>query len=258
MDRLGCRCRAISLGCAALFSIALSAVQVSAQEVSLNKIAAYGTIDYSVKEISAFAFECFDTYNDYVYSDIFALDGYRYMDDLSSGVFAADVSLPSGVMIDYIGFNYCDSNPEAGADWKVILTDLSGDHVTTEVTNMTFPTRSGCGYAYNVSPLNYQYDTNSGHHLVLYVDQRNDTFYDGSMQFRGVEIWYKRKISPAPVAATFSDVPTSHPFFQYIEALYSSGITTGYPDGTFRPDDTVTRKQMAAFLARALGLHWEE
>ncbi|MEF9426817.1 MAG: S-layer homology domain-containing protein [Candidatus Mariimomonas ferrooxydans] len=28
-------------------------------------------------------------------------------------------------------------------------------------------------------------------------------------------------------------------------------MTTGYPDGTFRPDNEVTRAEMAAFLSRA-------
>ena len=53
---------------------------------------------------------------------------------------------------------------------------------------------------------------------------------------------------------TFSDVPIGHPFFTEIEALYASGITSGYPDGTFRPSDNVTRMAMAAFLYRGLNL----
>jgi hypothetical protein len=39
-----------------------------------------------------------------------------------------------------------------------------------------------------------------------------------------------------------------------IAFVASRGITTGYSDGTFRPDDTVTRAQMATFLARATNL----
>ena len=33
--------------------------------------------------------------------------------------------------------------------------------------------------------------------------------------------------SPAPGVATFTDVPTGHPFFKFVEALYASGITAG-------------------------------
>ena len=39
-----------------------------------------------------------------------------------------------------------------------------------------------------------------------------------------------------------------------ILAVAQAGITTGFADGTFRPNDEVTRGQMAAFLARALDL----
>ena len=56
--------------------------------------------------------------------------------------------------------------------------------------------------------------------------------------------------------ATFSDVPTSHPFFQFIEALVASGITSGCGGGSFCPDAPLTRGQMAVFLSRGLGLHF--
>ena len=46
-------------------------------------------------------------------------------------------------------------------------------------------------------------------------------------------------------------------FFREIEALAESGITLGCTATTFCPDATLTRRQMAAFLARALGLYWQ-
>jgi len=58
--------------------------------------------------------------------------------------------------------------------------------------------------------------------------------------------------SPTPtVAATFSDVPAGHPFATAISWMVQEGITTGYADGTFRPDGTLSRQAMAAFLQRA-------
>ena len=59
---------------------------------------------------------------------------------------------------------------------------------------------------------------------------------------------------PANYCATgspFSDVSPSSFFCKYIKRLFELGITTGYSDGTYRPNNTVTRAQMAAFLARA-------
>jgi len=56
--------------------------------------------------------------------------------------------------------------------------------------------------------------------------------------------------APACTTAAFTDVPASHPFCGEIAWLASTGITTGWPDGTFRPSQAVTREAMAAFLYR--------
>jgi len=72
-----------------------------------------------------------------------------------------------------------------------------------------------------------------------------------------VEIWWKRTVSPPPATPSFADVPTDDQGYQFIEALKASGITAGCGDGTtFCPDATLTRRQMAVFLSKALGLHW--
>jgi S-layer family protein len=73
---------------------------------------------------------------------------------------------------------------------------------------------------------------------------------------RMVRIRWKRQVSPAPGSATFNDVPTNHLFFQFVEALAASGITGGCGSGNYCPDAPLTRGQMAVFLAKALGLHW--
>jgi len=74
--------------------------------------------------------------------------------------------------------------------------------------------------------------------------------------FGAAVVSWRRTVAPAPSVATFADVPTSHPFFPFVEALASSGITTGCGGQNFCPGDPLTRGQMAAFLAKALGLHW--
>jgi hypothetical protein len=42
-----------------------------------------------------------------------------------------------------------------------------------------------------------------------------------------VRVYYTLQVRPAPAVATFTDVPTSHPFFQFVEALVGAGITAG-------------------------------
>lgn len=51
-------------------------------------------------------------------------------------------------------------------------------------------------------------------------------------------------------ATSFTDVPPDHPFHDQIEWLASTGITTGFPDGTFKPGNNVNRASMAAMLRR--------
>ena len=59
---------------------------------------------------------------------------------------------------------------------------------------------------------------------------------------------------PPPAQGVFTDVPASAPFAAWIEELSARGITTGCGGGKFCPDMTVTRAQMAAFLARTFSI----
>ncbi|MFY9552013.1 MAG: S-layer homology domain-containing protein [Thermoanaerobaculia bacterium] len=76
------------------------------------------------------------------------------------------------------------------------------------------------------------------------------------LTFQKLRVQWNRQVSPAPAVATFGDVPTSHPFFQFIEALAASGITAGCGGGNYCPNNPLTRGQMAVYLSIALGLNW--
>src|SRR5690606_30281424 len=62
-----------------------------------------------------------------------------------------------------------------------------------------------------------------------------------------------------PTVASFTDVQApgdgdpGHTFFAEIEWLASTGVTTGWDDGTFRPNNSVSRQAMAAFMYRLAG-----
>lgn len=58
--------------------------------------------------------------------------------------------------------------------------------------------------------------------------------------------------TPPARPAPFTDVRTGDPFATEIAWLASTGITTGWPDGTFRPKEPIARDAMAAFLHRAV------
>lgn len=54
----------------------------------------------------------------------------------------------------------------------------------------------------------------------------------------------------ASVASNFADIQ-GHWAQAYIQALTGNGTLAGFPDGTFRPNDPVTRAQFAAIIAKA-------
>lgn len=55
-------------------------------------------------------------------------------------------------------------------------------------------------------------------------------------------------------APAFPDVPDTHPYSPAIYDLKSRGALGGFADGTFRPDDQMTRQQFAKVIVKALGL----
>ena len=59
-------------------------------------------------------------------------------------------------------------------------------------------------------------------------------------------------MSTAPVLA-YPDVTDDYWAASQINLLSEQGIIVGYPDGTFKPDDNVTRAEFAAMAIRALG-----
>ena len=52
----------------------------------------------------------------------------------------------------------------------------------------------------------------------------------------------------------FSDVSESHPFYSEIIKSAKSSLVGGYPDGSFRPDGTLTRAEAVTVINRALGI----
>jgi hypothetical protein len=52
----------------------------------------------------------------------------------------------------------------------------------------------------------------------------------------------------------FTDVDTSHPFFEQIKFLKEKGITTWYADWSFRPNQPITRWEMGVMMKRLFDL----
>lgn len=59
--------------------------------------------------------------------------------------------------------------------------------------------------------------------------------------------------APAMAQSAFPDVPSNYWASNFINALVSTGVISGFPDGTFRPEQPVTRAQFAAMINKAFG-----
>lgn len=55
-------------------------------------------------------------------------------------------------------------------------------------------------------------------------------------------------------ATTFSDIPVGHPSFTAIENFAVSNYVSGYPDGTFRPDDQINRVEALKIILNTLDI----
>ena len=55
-------------------------------------------------------------------------------------------------------------------------------------------------------------------------------------------------------AQSFTDVSSKHPYRDMIQDIEKRGLISGYPDGTFRPNEKISRKHVAKLLDKALKL----
>ena len=55
--------------------------------------------------------------------------------------------------------------------------------------------------------------------------------------------------------ALFKDIPSNYTYYKEVEYLTKNNIVTGYSDGTFKPNNKLTRAHAAVIISRALGLN---
>jgi hypothetical protein len=160
--------------------------------------------------------------------------------------------LPEGALLEEVDFHYFDTID--GSQPFVSLVRM-GEGLTDQIINDNLPEWSGGDNdaTFVISPPREIHNLNSMYVLNMSLDTTDSTHYEGLYY---VTIRYRLQVSPPPEVATFGDVPTNHPFFQFVEALAASGITGGCGSGNYCPDAPLTRGQMAVFLSKALGLHW--
>ncbi len=178
----------------------------------------------------------------------------------SGEVFVAAPHLPSGAQLTYLELDNCDFNDGFQLDVYLSLLDCDysgycGTSAIRSISSANNATLNACSYvATDLSDLGLTVN-NYGRQLSLLV---TTPALDASTSFSGVILGYRLQVAPAPATPTFNDVPTSDFGFQYIEALNLWGITGGCGGGAYCPDSPVTRRQMAIFIAKALGLYLQQ
>ena len=215
----------------------------------------YGTTVTSYADVGEWEFGPINTATHFDDVGANSANALRYS-TAGSNSFFAPLHLPSGAVVQSVELDACDSN-SSGNHVIAILSHC--DHVTglcapigTQIASVSAAINPCNSYLQDVSGAGYVVDNTGDRLLLLVVTQGGDN----TTSFAGMRVGYKLQVSPAPASADFGDVPVSHPFFQYIEALSKSGITGGCGNGNYCPDSPLTRGQMAVFLSKALGLQW--
>lgn len=162
----------------------------------------------------------------------------------------ASVSPPLGALITGVGFDGYDVDGTLNIAWGLRVANADGSS-----TSLAWYGSSQSGGWFSSYGSIAPHQVALGKYYFLLVDLAK---IGQDMRIRGMRLYYKLQVSPSPATATFSDVPTGHIFFQYVEALAASGITAGCGNGNYCPDEPLTRGQMAVFLSKAIGLHWTQ
>ena len=192
-------------------------------------------------------------------------DGYTYL--YGQGVFWAPLTLPEGAELRQLCFYVNDHTQNASVAASIVAVKLvpggGGGPAVATIPNTFVSSASDIGYGvYCTSDIGYtmrstmDVDGDGVQDSVVYYVEVSGGDEADPIGVGGLWLTWGRQISAPPDTPTFADVPASDGAFADVEALAASGITTGCGGGKFCPGATLTRRQMAVFLAKALGLHW--
>jgi hypothetical protein len=163
---------------------------------------------------------------------------------------SASVPLPVGASVEALELIACDASVDAELIFYMYGFSGTGGIESPETFTTGLEAQDGC-------------KTYTGT-FATPIEIQTDATYQASVAFgpdtlttmHGLRVLYRLKVSPSPAVATFGDVPIGSGLNKFVEALYAAGITGGCGGGNFCPNATLTRGQMAVFLATALGLHF--
>ncbi|MEE8637878.1 MAG: S-layer homology domain-containing protein [Candidatus Margulisiibacteriota bacterium] len=145
--------------------------------------------------------------------------------------------------------DYARNSPlllHAGVEWRYSeLLAIRGGLDQIAINQNEATTNLGLGIGLNSNGFSFDY--------AYYIDtllSANSTHY---FTFSYLLPEKKIKAPPKKVKAPpgFSDVPQGYWAKEAIETLAEKGIIGGYPDGTFKPEKTLTRAELSTLLIKA-------
>ncbi|HTY40587.1 MAG TPA: S-layer homology domain-containing protein, partial [Thermoanaerobaculia bacterium] len=222
---------------------------------SANLAPRFGTANAASYEITPLDFSPIDSTIHYL--EWVVQGGSSLSTSTPYGAFYAAPEIQSGALLVGLNVYYCNNNPPGGDDFLVFLEDLdSSGNFLGVIGSVTAHANDGCtSQSVDLTGQNYTVNNISNRLLVWTIFGPNPNPQDDLTAYVDhVTLTYRLQLSRAPLTPTFGDVPLTDPGYQYIEALSASGVTAGCGGGNFCPDQSVTRRQMAVFLSRALGL----
>lgn len=130
-----------------------------------------------------------------------------------------------------------------GDNVTVTGTGINCDHIALFVDgeNIGGATKTGNIYSYNYKL------TKAGNHTIQLVGRNAPEGTQGSIVIAS----YPMDII---VSSNFSDVDKNYYAYKEIQSMVDDGIIDGYPDGTFRPNNQITRAEFAKILSQMPGL----
>lgn len=211
--------------------------------------------------IGAAAFQPASSTTLYMLNEDLGEDGFLYRLGGIIDSWFAPLHLPTGAEVRQICVYGFDNQPGAAlsASLELVRLEVPGAFVGTQevITPVVLDVESppyGVACSPVVSYIFRQVAQGSTENIAHRIRVRILRLNNAGLG--GVRVVWRRTVSPAPAVATFSDVPDSHPFFRFVQALVASGITVGCGAGRYCVDDPLMRGQMAVFLSIALGLHF--
>lgn len=177
--------------------------------------------------------------------------GYR------AGAFSATASTPTGNVSVSVSVNSANNTFSFVVPANATSVTVTPSFVlNTVVTTVPYTDVSSTAWYY--PGVEYCYNTVRGSARLMQGMNDANTIFSPSSGFtraQVVQILWNMKGRPAPrnTYNRFSDISSIHYAYNAMLWAVQNGYAEGYPNGTFRPNQYVTRQEMAVFLWRAAG-----